>query len=216
MVKKIIALVFLIVFAGTVRAELKQGDIQLVGLFKDTAVLNINGKPRLVKAGKRSPEGVELIAVSGAEAELRIGDKQFSLALSRAVGARYQERKTTQVVIKSNGQGQYQTPGTINAQPVYFLVDTGATSIAMNSVQARRLGIDLASGIPGQASTAGGIVNSYQVTLDSVKVGDLELRNVRAAVIEGIYPQYVLLGMTYLSRVHMEEDKGILTLTQKY
>ena len=110
----------------------------------------------------------------------------------------------------------YRVVGSINGFPVRFLVDTGASSIAMNSAQARRLGIDYrVEGKPGMASTASGVVRSYGVVLDRVKVGDIELRNVRAEIIDGSHPQQVLLGMTFLSRVDMAREGQMLELTSK-
>ena len=197
-------------------AALEAQDVRVVGLFKGAAVLNISGQQRLLKVGKRSPEGVELLSADSTGATVLIEGEQYRLSLSRAHSGGYQERKTISKQIDINERGQYLTPGSINGRSVTFLVDTGATSVAMNSEMARILGIDFTSGQMGQSSTAGGLVNSYRVMLDSVKVGEIEVRNVRAAVLEGVYPTYVLLGMTYLSQVEMNENAGLLTLTKKY
>lgn len=191
-------------------------DVRVVGLFSNTAVVKIEGKQRLLKVGQISPEGVELLSADTRMATLLIDGKQYQMGLSRDLSGGYQERKTTSLQIDINDRGQYLTPGSINGRSVTFLVDTGATSVAMNSEMARILGIDFAAGQRGQSSTAGGIVTAYRVMLDSVKVGDIEVRNVRAAVLEGVYPTYVLLGMTYLSQVEMKENAGLLTLTKKY
>ena len=79
-----------------------------------------------------------------------------------------------------------------------FLVDTGATSIAMNENEARRLGIDYrVDGKPMVASTASGTSRGWRVTLDRVKIGGIELLGVEAAVIEGGYPTEALLGMSF-------------------
>jgi len=95
---------------------------------------------------------------------------------------------------------------------VNFLVDTGATNIAMNEIVAGRLGIDFRySGTPTRVSTASGIAPAHNVTLASVRVGDIELKNIRATVLEGQYPREVLLGMSFLSRVELER-KGKLTI----
>jgi aspartyl protease family protein len=141
---------------------------------------------------------------------------KHQLNLSRAHSGGYQERKVVSQQIDINARGQYMTPGSINGRGVSFLVDTGATTVAMNSAIARFLGIDFASGQVGQSSTAGGLVRSYLVTLDRVKVGEIEVRNVRASVLEGVYPSYVLLGMSYLSEVEIREDSGLMTLIKKY
>jgi len=195
---------------------LEAQDVRVVGLFSNAAVVKIQGEQRLLKVGKPSPEGVELLSADTQMATLLIDGKQYQLGLSRDHSGGYQERKTTSFQIDINDYGQYLTPGSINGRSVNFLVDTGATSVAMNSEQARILGIDFAAGQRGRSSTAGGVVISYRVMLDSVKVGEIEVRNVRAAVLEGVYPSYVLLGMTYLSQVEINENSGLLTLTKKY
>ncbi|WP_410966326.1 TIGR02281 family clan AA aspartic protease, partial [Salmonella sp. SAL4449] len=88
------------------------------------------------------------------------------------------------------------------------LVDTGATSIAMNENEARRLGIDYrVDGKPMVASTASGTSRGWRVTLDRVKIGGIELLGVEAAVIEGGYPTEALLGMSFLNRVRWREEQ---------
>jgi len=195
---------------------LEAQDVRVVGLFKGAAVLDISGKQRLLKVGKSSPEGVELFSADATGATIIVDGVQHRLELTRAHSGGYQERKVIRKQIDINARGQYMTPGSINGRSVRFLVDTGATSVAMNSEMARTLGIDFASGLVGQSNTAGGLVKSYRVTLDRVKVGEIEVRNVRAAVLEGVYPTYVLLGMTFLSEVEMNENSGLMTLTKKY
>lgn len=191
-------------------------DVRVVGLFKDTAVLDIAGKQQLLKVGKRSSEGVELLSADTSGAMVLINGVQHQLSLTRAHSGGYQKREVVSKQIDINARGQYMTPGSINGRSVRFLVDTGATSVAMNSEIARSLGIDFTSGRVGHSSTAGGLVKSYSVILERVKVGEIEVRNVRAAVLEGVYPTYVLLGMTYLSKVEMSENAGLMTLTKKY
>lgn len=189
-------------------------DLQLVGLFKDTAVLKIQGKQRLLKVGQTSPEGIRLVAASKDGATLSFNGKEYRLSLTRAMSSGYRKQEKVRETIAINNAGQYFTAGSINGQSVRFLVDTGATSVAMNTEQARRLGINFAAGKLGEAGTAGGIVKAYSVMLDRVKVGAIEVKNVRAAVLEGVYPPYVLLGMTYLRHVEMVERDGMMTLTK--
>ena len=190
-------------------------EVRVVGLFPNAAVLNIQGKQRLLKAGQTSPEGVKLIRADSRNAYLEIDGQEHRLSLSRAI-EQYTPPEQVSTSIAINHIGQYFANGSINGQPVQLLVDTGATSVAMNTAQARRLGINFAAGREGQASTAGGLVRSYSVTLDSVKVGEIEIKNVRAAVLEGAFPTHVLLGMTYLGHVEINENNGVMKLTKKY
>lgn len=204
-----------LVFSPPVQA-LESQDVRVVGLFSNAAVVKINGKQRLLKVGQPSPEGVELLSADARVATLLIAGKQYQLGLSRDHSGGYQERKVVSEQISIDAYGRYLIPGTINGRTTLFLVDTGATAVAMNSETARALGVDFASGQEGLSRTASGVVRSFHLTLDSVKVGDIEVRNVRAAVIEGVYPAEVLLGMSYLSHVEMKDDGGTLTLTKKY
>ena len=190
-------------------------QVRVVGLFGGAAIVEINGSQGLLKVGK-TRDGVKLLSATASEAVVSIDGKQHTLSLSRAHSGAYREPQAHIASIAADDRGQYQVLGSINGQSVNFLVDTGATSVAMNSVDARRLGIDFTRGQLGQASTAGGIVKSYYIVLDTVKVGEIELRNVGAAVIEGAFPQKVLLGMTYLSKVKMAEHNGLLTLSREY
>ena len=113
--------------------------------------------------------------------------------------------------------GHFITHGSINGQNVQFMVDTGATSVAMNAFQARRLGIDfLVTGTEVRANTASANVKAYRVRLDRVKVGDIELNGVDGLVLEGGFPTDVLLGMSWLSRVRMEDQGSTLVLERKY
>jgi aspartyl protease family protein len=108
------------------------------------------------------------------------------------------------------------TTGTINGQSVEFLVDTGATTVAMNDVTARALGIDYRAGSRGLVETASGITEAYAVTLREVGVGSIRLPNVQAVVIRGAQPSRALLGMSFLSRTQIEHAQDMLVLRRKY
>ena len=101
----------------------------------------------------------------------------------------------------------------INGIPVTMLVDTGASTIAMNTAMAQRLGVAFRHvGTKMRVSTANGSAVAWKVKLKSVKVGEVERFNVDAAVIEGAATQEILLGMSFLSTVKMKEENNLLTL----
>lgn len=113
--------------------------------------------------------------------------------------------------------GMYSVAGSINKQPVKFLVDTGASSVAMNRDTAKRLGIDFRyKGTLGWANTANGPVKTYRVKLDSVRVGEIELTNIQGAVLDGASPREILLGMSFLNRVEMQREGELLLLRKKW
>ncbi len=111
----------------------------------------------------------------------------------------------------------YTTVGSINGMPVNFLIDTGASAVAMSAAEAKRLGVNYKlEGERIQVRTASGISAAYRVQLDTVKVGDILQRNVNAFVIEGNAPQMVLLGMSYLGRLKIRNEGSVMHLEQKF
>ncbi|MDE3738147.1 TIGR02281 family clan AA aspartic protease [Pseudomonas resinovorans] len=213
---------FLLAFAPLLAAATQ---VQVVGLFPGAAVLNVDGQRKLVKVGQTGPGGVQVISADSKGAVLRVDGVERSYGLSReynqagssaAPGTPAAPQKAQLSVARGNN-GHYQVAGSIEGHPVQFLVDTGATSVAMNENQARRLGIDYrVKGLPMKASTAGGTVNAWQVKFDSIKVGSLEVLGVEGAVIEGEAPVEVLLGMSFLNRVRWREEQGVLLLESKF
>ena len=193
-------------------------DIHVVALFKDRAVVMIDGKRRILSSGEASPEGVRLISADSAGAVFEYQGERLERQLDGRVHAAVKQRDTGEdVLIYRDSTGMFKTVGSINGLPVKFLVDTGASSVAMNSAQARRLGIDYhVEGDLIYVTTASDVVPAYRVKLNIVKVGSIQLRNVTGVVIESAQPADVLLGMTYLSRVEMINQGNRLILRRKY
>lgn len=187
------------------------------GLFKDTAILVIDGKQRLLRAGQTSPEGVKLLSADSKQAVIEIDGVRSSHRLGADIGSGFAAPENPTVRIWPTASNMYPVVGSINGLTVDFLVDTGATIVSMNSHQARRLGIDYAvEGTPSFAQTASGIAKVYLVNLKRVKVGEIELRNVKGAVHEGDFPTVTLLGMSFLGRLDMHRQGGVLELRKKY
>jgi len=189
-------------------------SIQVLGLFKDRAVVTIDGKRRTLVPGEPSPEGVVLITADSESAVLEFDGHRRTFELGRRITTVYRppEARPT-LTIAPNGIGMYHVPGSINGFAVQFLVDTGATLVAINRGTARRLGIDyLVEGTPGRARTANGDVATYQVKLARVRVGGIELRDVAASVVDGDYPRDVLLGNSFLNRLEMRRRGQLLEL----
>ncbi len=189
--------------------------VEILALFNEKAVLLINGTQHLLRVGDASPEGVKLVFADPKSAKVEWTGVQRSLRLSRKISDSYvgQNPIRRQVMIQSNMNGQYLTPGSIDGNEVSFLVDTGANVVAINANAAARLGIDyLAEGTETVVTTAGGLIKGYKIMLGSVDVGNITVNNVLAVVIEGAYPSHVLLGMTFLKHVELREAKGVMTL----
>ena len=190
--------------------------LTLQGLSASKAVMMIDGKLRVIATGKTSPEGVKVIAVDGNGAVLEVAGEQQRYILNNSVSFNFKKiENRTEKIFKDRG-GMYRTVGSINGYPVKFLVDTGATSVAMNTTQAKRLGIRYREiGTPSGVSTASGYEKAYQVKLKTVSVGGITQRNVQAMVIDGKHPGPILLGMTFLGKLKVEHNGNAMTLKQR-
>ena len=209
-------LIISIILFCLINLNLYATEIIVLGLFKNKAIVKIDGKQRTLKIGKKSPEGVTLISADSDVATLNVDGEEQEFKLGRHVGTSFKKKKQAEATIMPVN-GMYSTQGFINGHPVNFLVDTGATWIAMNSHQARSLGINFRYvGKRSHVSTANGIVPVFRVHLDKVRVGEIELTNVEAGVLEGNSPSEVLLGNSFLNRVEMLRKGQVMLLRQKF
>lgn len=192
--------------------------VALQALFKDKAILVIDGTRRVLAAGESSPEGVKLLETDTRKetAEIEVAGQRQTLSLGVVLGS-FARKAGGSVTLYAEPDGHFHADGTINGRPVRFLVDTGATTIALSGAEASRLGIDYRNrGQAGYANTASGVVRMYAVKLDTVQLGEIILYNVDAGVVEGPFPREALLGMSFLDRVDMKRDGQRLELTQRY
>ncbi|AMB87405.1 aspartyl protease [Pseudomonas agarici] len=116
------------------------------------------------------------------------------------------------VQLTGNGQGHFVADGLINGVPVVFMLDTGATDVAIPTEVADRLRLE--RGLPVTLSTANGRAEGYRTRLDRVQVGDIVLRDVRALVVPGLGGEQVLLGMSALKKLEFTQRGGTLLLRQ--
>ncbi|GMR07688.1 MAG: TIGR02281 family clan AA aspartic protease [Gammaproteobacteria bacterium] len=193
-------------------------EITVMALFKDKAMLVIDGKKRLVKKDKRTPEGVLLITANSEVAVLEVDGKTGKYSLGTHISAapvELSEKEGFRMHQKSDGH--YRPIGSINGYTVKFMVDTGATTIAMNAFQAKRLGLKYKrKGIPVRVGTANGVALGYKLKLNTVKLGNITVRNVETIVLEGGSPSEVLLGMSFLSEVNVETRNKVMILRKKF
>lgn len=193
--------------------------VNVQGLFKNTAVLLIDGKRRLIHVGETSPEGVKLSAIHGEKVSLVINGKthQYKLGDMDAFSTHYAAPSEKVVTIPRDNNGMYSTTGSINGQSVNFLVDTGASVVTMNAAQAQSLGIDVrSSGQQVIVNTASSVERAYRVTLDTVTVGTIQLHNIGAVVMTGAQPSNILLGLTFLSNLEIQHQANVMKLKKKW
>ena len=193
-------------------------QVNVVGLFSNKAIVSNNGgKPKTLSVGESS-NGVKLIAANSQTATLQVEGKTQQLGMGQAIsmGGNSASSGVSSVTLYANQQGHFISDCTINGAEFKFLLDTGATTVAMNSGDANFAKIDYKSGTPIQASTANGVVTGYRVKINSLKIGAVTLSQVDATVLEGGSPSIVLLGMSALNRLEMKRQDIAMTLTKKY
>ena len=188
--------------------------LNILGLFKDKAIIEIDCKQRLLSVGKKSPEGVVLISANSKEAILEIEGEQNTYAIGAHIGGKFKKPTGGTIsTIAPDSNGMYWVNGSINGFEVSFVVDTEATLIAMNKHQAKRIGLNYKlEGRVSAANTASGVSKIYIIKLDKVKVGDIEIRDVKGAVHDTDFPKVILLGNSFLNRVNMKREGKILQL----
>lgn len=161
-----------------------------------------------------SVDGLSLEAVEDGEAVFTYQGERVRLGLSDRVGGEFSGGSSQEVRIQQDATGMYRTRGQINGQTSRLIVDTGANLVALGRAQAEQLGVDLEGATRRRVQTASGATTGYQVRLDSINVGGITVRNVRAMVLEGAGPPEPLLGMSYLGQVNLQQDDGVLVLRQ--
>jgi aspartyl protease family protein len=213
---------------STEQSAFEEPEIRVVALFKNAAMVNYQGKQKLYRVGQKISSNIKLIESNTTIATFMIQGKKVQLGLDRSAGygslaidtkakASVQPISEKVARIPINIAGHYATSGTINGVSVNFLVDTGATAIAMNESVAKLIGIDYKmQGVKSYAQTAAGTVPIWGVTLNKVQVGGVELNFVKAFVMKGNGGGKVLLGMSFLNRVKMDYTNSVLTLTKQY
>ncbi len=192
-------------------------DLNVIGLFPGKAVVTIDGSaPRVLTAGQKTAEGIELLSTDRDSATFLIGGQKKTLQIGQHHAGPAPANSAQSVTLTADTRGHFITDGQINGGQVRFLVDTGATSIALSAADARRLGIDYRSGQQGLMGTANGTATAYRVRLDSVRIGDIVVNNVEGAVLEGSQMPVALLGMTFLNRMEMRREGQTMILTRRF
>ena len=210
---KTAALLTTLLAAVTAQAQ----SVALAGMLGSKALLVVNGTaPKTVAPGE-THEGVKVISTSGDQAvveqngkrnTLRVGEAPVNMGTSKGSG------KGNRIVLVAGSGGHFMTAGQINGKAVQFMVDTGATSVAMGAQDAERTGINFRAGQPVMMSTANGNVQGYRIKLDSVRVGDVEVFGVDAVVMPQPMP-FMLLGNSFLTRFQMLRENDQMTLTKR-
>jgi aspartyl protease family protein len=190
-------------------------DVTVVGLFPGKAVVQINGgAPRILTAGQKTAEGVVLVSadrdsatfdIAGTRRTLKLGQQQVGNGSSGA----------QRVTLSADARGHFLVDGQINGAAVRFLVDTGATMVSVSRADAERLGLNYLNGTPFQLNTDNGVARAWKIRLDTVRVGDITVNGVDAAVVDNL-SMPTLLGMSFLNRMDLRREGEVLTITRRF
>ena len=203
----------LLLFACGVAAA---AEVSLVGVIggKAAVVVVDGGDPKTVKVGQ-TWNGITVVSVDKDSAVMEIEGARRTLQQGQHYRRAAATSDRAQVTLAVGPGGQFAGEGTVNGQPIRFLVDTGATAIALPASFAQRAGIDFRKGEPALSNTANGLVPVYRVSLATVRLGEIELNSVDAVVFEAGLDT-ALLGMSFLNRVDMRREGETMTLTKRF
>ncbi len=206
--------------AGLLSSVAGAQTVGLSGMLGGKALIIVDGgAPKAVAPGD-SHKGVKIVSTQGDHALVEIEGQRHTLRVGEApasVGATAGSAAPSgnRIVLAAGGGGHFFTLGQINGKSTQMVVDTGATSVAMSVAEAQRLGVEYRSGQPIQMSTANGVIQGWIVSLSSVRVGDVVVHGVEAAVSAGAMP-YVLLGNSFLTRFQMTRNNDQMVLERRY
>lgn len=192
--------------------------VVLSGILGTKALLVIDGGAPKVLAPGESHRGVKVISTQTDNAVLEIGGQRQTLRVGGApvsVGTPAAPGGGARIVISADSGGHFLSQGTINSRTVQFLVDTGATAIGIGVSDAERIGLDYKKGEPVQVGTANGLARGWRVRLASVRINDVEVREIEAVVTPSSMP-FVLLGNTFLTRFQMTRNNDQMVLEKRF
>lgn len=190
-------------------------SVAVVGLFRDKAIVSIDGgKPRTLSVGQ-TLDGVKLLAADSAAARVEVDGQRRTLTMGQSFAAGVVPAARQSVSLTADPRGHFAANGSLNGYPLTFLVDTGATAIAINASEAKRIGVDYRAGQVVGVATAAGVVPAWRITFNTVKIGAITLHQVEGLVMESGL-NVPLLGMSFLNRMEMRRDGQTMTLTRRY
>lgn len=201
-----------------VNAQAQAPVVALSGILGSKALLVIDGGAPKVVAPGESHRGVKLISTQDDNAVLEIAGKRQTLRVGGApvsVGVPAAQGGGVRIVMSADSGGHFLSQGTINSRAVQFLVDTGATAIGIGISDAERIGLDYKKGEAVQIGTANGLARGWRVRLASVRINDVEVREVDAVVTPNAMP-FVLLGNTFLTRFQMTRNNEQMVLEKRF
>ena len=192
-----------------------QTGVSLQGMLGHKALLMAGGGLHAVAPGE-TWQGVQVISTSGEQAvvlvdgqrvTLRVGETPANIGAAPLGGG-------DSISLTADSRGHFYAEGSINNHPVQFMVDTGATVVALGRAEADRLGLNYQGGRPVAMNTANGATQGWAIKIPLLRVGDVQSYEVDAVVTPAAMPA-VLLGNSYLSRFNMRREGDQMMLTRR-
>ncbi|MEZ5626771.1 MAG: TIGR02281 family clan AA aspartic protease [Rhodocyclaceae bacterium] len=192
-------------------------EVAVAGLFPGKAVLVVDGgRPVTVGVGSSTRGGVKVVSVQGEQVVIEIDGARETLRLGQRVVKSAATTDAPTVNLTADARGHFLAAGSINGAPMRFLIDTGASMVALSRSDAERARIDyLKHGRPSMSQTANGLVRTWVVKLAEINLAGVSLHQVDAAVHDSELP-VALLGMSVLNRMEMQRAGDSLTLRKRY
>jgi len=195
-------------------------EVVLAGVFPGKALIVVDGgAPKAVGVGTTTADGVRIIGADSEGATVEVDGRRFRLVVGQHAVNVSRSRdgggRATGITIQGDLRGQFQVTGTVNGASMLFMVDTGATFVSLGRSDALKAGVDFTKGEPAFMQTANGVVRAWRVSLDTVRVGDVTLRNVDG-IVHGTDMPFALLGMSFLNRMELRREGTSLQLRQRY
>ena len=191
-------------------------SVALAGILGSKALLVVDANPpRAVGVGEDF-KGVKVIATTADEATVEIKGARRTVRLGEApvsVGSR--NGGARRVTLMADSRGHFVNSGTINGQTMQYMVDTGASTVAIGRADADRMGLKYLNGQPVRMNTANGVAQGWRMKIDSVRIGEVEVFGVDAIITPQPMP-YVLLGNSFLSEFQMTRTNDQRVLEKRH
>ncbi|MFI8616249.1 TIGR02281 family clan AA aspartic protease [Acidovorax sp. NPDC077693] len=190
-------------------------SVGIAGMLGSKALLVVDAHPpRALGAGDEF-QGVKVLSVGKEEATVEVKGAQRVLRLGEApVSVGRKGGSGRRVVLMADSRGHFLNSGMINGRVMQYMVDTGASSVAIGRADADRMGLNYLNGQPVRMNTANGVTQGWRIKLDSVRLGDVEVFGVEAVITPQPMP-YVLLGNSLLNEFQMTRINNEMVLEKR-
>lgn len=205
------------ILATTSMPSFAQG-VSLQGTMGQRALVIVGSSPPKALAPGETHQGVRVISVSNGEAVVEVGGQRQALRVGDApasVGGGAGGPRGHRIVLTAGSHGHFTGIANVNGRALPFMVDTGASAVALGAADAERVGLNFKAGRPVQINTANGTTTGWMLKLSSVRVGDVEAYEVDAVVLPHGMP-HILLGNSFLNRFQMKRDNDQMVLERRY